>query len=219
LRHARRGKVCELQELRSRNGFRLYTLSALEAEQAKTIHGFVPTDEAKGIGMYETRVEGSIPVHRLRLAGTNPAYILVSNESELQKLRYDTNDAWDFTYEGVVGYVKRDKAPDMIALHRYSKENEWRVARASRADLLNAGFRDDGLLGWAPRRPAEVEPVTVRPAVGDPGWGPRVADDHRRPVRNRVECGWGDQRFDRPACSTVSRCWTGRWSSSSRTAE
>lgn len=144
------GNVCELQELRSRSGYRLYTLSAVEAEQAKTIHGFIPTDEAKGIGMYETRVEGSIPVHRLRLAGDKPAYILVSSESELQKLRYDTSDPWDFKYEGVVGWVKRNKAPGTIALHRYSKQNEWRVARASRADLLNAGFKDDGLLGWAP---------------------------------------------------------------------
>lgn len=143
--------VRQLHELRSpKRGYRLYTLSDIEAKQAEVIHGFIPTDEAKGIGMFNKQVEGSIAVHRLRMAGDLPRYILVSNEDELKKLRYDTTDPWEFKYEGIVGWVLRKEARDTIRLHRYSKENEWRVARPGRADLLEAGFKDDGLLGFAP---------------------------------------------------------------------
>ena len=143
--------VRQLHELRSsKRGYRLYTLSDIEAKQAEVVHGFIPTDEAKGIGMFNKQVEGSIAVHRLRLAGELPRYILVSNADELQKLRSDTTDPWEFKYEGIVGFVLREEAQDTIRLHRYSKENEWRVARAGRDDLLRAGFEDDGLLGFAP---------------------------------------------------------------------
>jgi hypothetical protein len=143
--------VRQLHELRSaKSGYRFYTLSDIEAKQAELVHGFIPTDEAKGIGMFNKAVDGSQPVHRLRLAGELPRYILVSNEDELKKLRYDTSDPWEFKYEGVVGQVLRKEAPGTVPLHRYSKTNEWRVARAERADLLAAGFKDDGLIGYAP---------------------------------------------------------------------
>jgi hypothetical protein len=49
----------------------------------------------------------------------------------------------------VVGRVLCEEAPGTVSLHRFSKENEWRVARAGRADLLAAGFKDDGQLGYA----------------------------------------------------------------------
>jgi hypothetical protein len=141
----------QLHELRSpKRGLRLYTLSDIEAKQAEVLHGFISTDESKGIGMYNKAVDESLPVHRLRMVGELPRYILVSDEDELEKLRYDTTDPWEFTYEGVVGWVLREETPGTIPLHRYSRKNEWRAARAARADLLEAGFTDDGLLGFAP---------------------------------------------------------------------
>jgi hypothetical protein len=141
----------QLHELRSpKRGLRLYTLSDIEAKQAEVLHGFIRTDEAKGIGMFNKAVDNGLPVHRLRMVGELPRYILVSNEDELEKLRYDTTDQWEFTDEGVVGWVLREEAPGTIPLHRYSKKNEWRAARPARADLLGAGFKDDGLLGFAP---------------------------------------------------------------------
>jgi hypothetical protein len=138
--------VRPIHELRTKQGFMFYTLSDLEAERAKLLHGFEPTGEAKGLGLYNKPVEGSVPVHRLRLVAKHSSY----NEDELKKLRDDTTDAWNFQYEGVVGHILTKKAPGTVEVHRFSKDNNWRFARAGRADLLAAGYGDDGQLGFAP---------------------------------------------------------------------
>ncbi|MEJ3657989.1 hypothetical protein WEH80_33995 [Actinomycetes bacterium KLBMP 9759] len=144
-------KVRKLHELRSpKHGFRLYTLSDIEATQAQVVHGFIATTETKGIGMYSKEVEGSIAVHRLRMVGDLPRYILVSDEAELERLKNDRDDPWEFRYEGIVGWVLEQGAPGTTALHRYSKDGEWRVARPGRTDLLRAGYEDEGPLGYAP---------------------------------------------------------------------
>jgi hypothetical protein len=62
--------VRDLQELRTPRGKAFYTLSTVEAERAKLVHGFTPSGEANGLGLglYNKRVEGSVAVHRLRLS-------------------------------------------------------------------------------------------------------------------------------------------------------
>ncbi len=142
--------VRALHELRTPQGFMFYTLSTIEAQRAELVHGFKPTGEAKGLGLYNKPIEGTRPVHRLRLVAQHSSYILVVDEKELKKLREDKTDAWDFVYEGVVGHVLRERAPGTVELHRFSKDNNWRAARADRADLPAAGYHDDGPLGFAP---------------------------------------------------------------------
>jgi hypothetical protein len=142
--------VRDLHELRTSRGYHFYTLSDSEAERAERVHRFTPTAEAEGLGLYLKKVEGSVPVHRLRLLGERPSYIVVTNGDELEKLRNDTDDPWEFHYEGVIGYLMPKQTPGTVAVNRFGKDHDWRLARASRADLPAAGYHDDGLLGFAP---------------------------------------------------------------------
>jgi hypothetical protein len=140
----------DLIEMRTPKGKMFYTINSDEAENAEAKHGFTYSNEAKGLGLYDKAIPGTVAVHRLALVDQG-AYILVSNERELKKLREDTTDKWNFKYEGVVGYILTAPAEGTVALHRYSKDGGgWRAARALRADLLAAGYKDDGLLGFAP---------------------------------------------------------------------
>jgi hypothetical protein len=139
-----------LLELRTGGGTRFYTLSAAEAARAVTAHKFTPTTETAGLFLYNQKVPGTVAVHRLRLAGPKPAYVLVTNEGELTDLRDNTDDAWDLRYEGVVGWIHSNPTPGTVDLHRFSKDGDWRVARADRKDLPAHGYHDDGRLGFAP---------------------------------------------------------------------
>jgi hypothetical protein len=142
----------DLLELRTPQNKMFYTLSSQEAERAVTEHGFRRSSEARGLGLYEKAVPGSVEVHRLRDARRPGSYILVTNKKELKELRENTNDAWDFRYEGVVGHILTQPAAGTVALNRFSKDGDWRAARSTRADLVAAGYRNDGLLGYAPTR-------------------------------------------------------------------
>jgi hypothetical protein len=142
--------VRPLHEMRTPQNYMFYTLSDNEAEQAEERHGFTPSNEAKGLGLYNKRVDGTTPVYRLRTVKEPRSFILVTNEKELKKLLEDTTDAWEFSLDGVIGYIATKPTPGTVAVHRYAKKNDWRLARASRADLLVAGYNDDGLLGYAP---------------------------------------------------------------------
>jgi hypothetical protein len=131
---------------------RLYTLNPAEAEKAVAEHGFKRTDESDGITMFNRKLEGTVPVHRLRLREGHHAYLLASNRNEISRLS-DPDDAdRQFDDEGVVGYVyQRPRPGDTMTLVRYSNnKGDWRVARANRADLLAAGFKVDGPLGHVP---------------------------------------------------------------------
>jgi hypothetical protein len=142
--------VRPLHELRSPKNFMFYTLSDDEAEQAEERYGFTPSTEAKGLGLYDERVDGTTPVYRLRTVKDPKSFILVTNQKELKKLLEDTTDPWEFTLDGVIGHIATKPAPGTVAVHRYAKKNDWRLARAARTDLLVAGYNDDGLLGYAP---------------------------------------------------------------------
>src|SRR5687767_11010713 len=74
--------VRPLHEMRTPQNFMFYTLSDNEAERAEEIHGFTPTGEAKGLGLFNKRVEGTTAVYRLRTVKEPRSYILVTNENE-----------------------------------------------------------------------------------------------------------------------------------------
>lgn len=142
----------DLLELRTPQNKMFYTLSAQEAERAVTEHGFRRSSEARGLALYEKAVPGSVEVHRLRDAKRAGSYILVTNKKELKDLRENTTDPWDFKYEGVVGHILTQPAAGTVALNRFSKDGDWRAARSTRADLVAAGYKNDGLLGYAPTK-------------------------------------------------------------------
>jgi hypothetical protein len=128
---------------------RFYTLNQDEAEEAVREHGFKRTDESDGITMFNSELEGTAPVHRLRLRDGHHAYLLASNPDEISRLRDPDDSNRQFDDEGTVGYVyRRSQVGETMALVRYSNDKgDWRVARANRADLLAAGFKADGPLG------------------------------------------------------------------------
>jgi hypothetical protein len=134
-----------LHELRTADDRgRFYTINAEEAERAVRHNGFTPTNEAAGIHLYASRLDEMTALHRLRLVDRHLSYLVTTaGSSERQDPR--------FKDEGVIGYVYVSEQPGTMALHRYNRNGEWRLARAARVDLLIAGFRDDGVIGWVPR--------------------------------------------------------------------
>ncbi|OLT09353.1 hypothetical protein BJF78_30825 [Pseudonocardia sp. CNS-139] len=124
---------------------RFYTVDPAEAATAQREHGFVPTDEAAGITLLDRPVEGAVAVHRLRLREGHQAYLLSTDPREIERVRGQFDD------EGVVGYVYARPGDGRMELTRYSRDGDWRVARADRADLPRAGFHVDGPLGYVPR--------------------------------------------------------------------
>ncbi|MGI5126084.1 hypothetical protein ACQEVB_04640 [Pseudonocardia sp. CA-107938] len=139
-----------LREFRtSDNSGTFYTLNAAEADRAGSQFGFRPTDEARGITLYAAAAPGRVEAHRLRLKTGKVSYLVSTSPTEIRSLT--TGDKAAFVDEGVLGYVDARAGAGQMVLHRYSKNSEWRVARADRADLLKAGFADDGPLGAVPR--------------------------------------------------------------------
>jgi hypothetical protein len=184
--------VRPLHEMRTPQNSMFYTMSDNEAKQAEEIHGFTPSGEAKGLGLFNKRVEGTTAVYRLRTVKEPRSFILVTNEKELKKLLEDTTDAWEFTLDGVIGHIATKPSPGTVAVHRFSKKNDWRLARATRVDLLVAGYDDDGLLGYAPTTRhihTCVPVVTSRGSAGEmrcariPGHRAGSSFRRRRPLR------------------------------------
>jgi len=121
-----------------------YTLDQDEAERAQRDHGFKPKSDSAGITMFDEQVDGSIPVYRLRQKDAFQSYLLSVNQDEIDGL----GDR--FVNEGVIGYVLAEQQAGTQPLERYSNNSDWRVARKGRVDLLVAGFKDDGPLGYVP---------------------------------------------------------------------
>jgi hypothetical protein len=139
-----------LREFRtSDNRGTFYTLNADEAQRAQSDFGFRPTDEARGITLYTSGGAGRAEAHRLRLKNGPVSYLVSTGPAEIRTLSTGPNAA--FVDEGVLGYVGAGAGAGQMVLHRYSKNSEWRVARAARTDLLAAGFHDDGPLGAVPQ--------------------------------------------------------------------
>lgn len=131
---------------------RFYTLNAAEAATAERVNGFTRTDESDGISMFNREVDGTIPVHRLRLRSGHQAYLLATSPTEIKRLSDPRNPDRQFDDEGVLGYVyQRAQGDETLKLVRYTKKGDWRVSVENRADLIDAGFRVDGPLGHAPK--------------------------------------------------------------------
>lgn len=122
-----------------------YTLDPAEAGRAERKYGFKPKDDAKGIRMFDEQVEGTVPVHRLRKKSGHQSYLLSVSKEEIKKLEGKFED------EGVMGYVWNGPRDGAMPLVRYSKNSDWRVSRANRADLVAAGYGVDGVMGYVPQ--------------------------------------------------------------------
>lgn len=62
--------------------------------------------------------------------------------------------AQGWVYEGISGYVHTQPAEGRTRLFRFTNGREWRLAPESeRQALLNAGFTEDGPLGWVFDKP------------------------------------------------------------------
>ncbi|WP_345606940.1 hypothetical protein [Pseudonocardia adelaidensis] len=134
--------LLELATADSKGSF--YTLDPAEADRAQREHGFTPKYDSTGITMFDEQVDGSIPVYRLRQKDAFQTYLLSVSEDEIDGL----GDR--FVNEGVVGYVWSGERDGAMALVRYSKDSDWRVAREGRLDLKLAGFTADGVMGYVP---------------------------------------------------------------------
>lgn len=121
-----------------------YTLDPAEADRAQREHGFSPKYDSTGITMFDEEVDGSIPVYRLRQKDGFQTYLLSVSKDEIKSL----GDR--FENEGVVGYVWSGPRDDAMAIVRYSKDSDWRVARDGRLDLGLAGYKKDGVMGYVP---------------------------------------------------------------------
>lgn len=120
-----------------------YTLDPAEADRAQREHGFSPKYDSTGITMFDEEVDGSIPVYRLRQKDGFQTYLLSVSKDEIKSL----GDR--FENEGVV-YVWSGPRDDAMAIVRYSKDSDWRVARDGRLDLGLAGYKKDGVMGYVP---------------------------------------------------------------------
>jgi hypothetical protein len=126
-------------------GHRFYTLGTAEADTAQRKHGFTPKYDSTGITMFDTKLDGTIPVYRLRQRSGHQSYLLSVSKDEMANL----GDR--FEKEGVIGYVYADARAGTMSLVRYSKNSDWRVAREGRLDLISAGYGVDGVMGHVPK--------------------------------------------------------------------
>jgi hypothetical protein len=125
-----------------------YTLDNVEYKKATTPanqggSGFKAKQDSAtaGITMFKDQVPGSVPIYRLRLKNGHQSYLLSKDPAkEVHPERFDN--------EGPVGYLYEKQRPGTVALERYSKNEDWRVAREGRNDLTRAGYGQDGVLGY-----------------------------------------------------------------------
>jgi hypothetical protein len=130
---------------------RFYTLNSAEAATAERVNGFTRTDESRGISMFDRNIKGTVAVHRLRLRSGHQAYLLATSRDEIKKLSDPSDSKRQFDDEGVLGYVYQKAQGDgTFKLVRYTKNGDWRASVENRADLIDAGFRVDGPLGYVP---------------------------------------------------------------------
>jgi hypothetical protein len=122
-----------------------YTLNPAEGERAQREHGFTPKSDSAGITMFDKKLDGTIPVYRLRQKDGFQTYLLSIRTEEMDRLKDS------FENEGVVGYIYADARDGFMPLARYSKNSDWRVARQGRIDLILAGYGYDGVMGYVPR--------------------------------------------------------------------
>jgi hypothetical protein len=125
-----------------------YTLNPAEYKKATTPanqggSGFKAKNDATAadITMFKDQVPGSVPIYRLRLKNGHQSYLLSKDPAkEVRPERFDN--------EGPVGYLYEKQRPGTVALERFSKNEDWRVAREGRNDLTRAGYGQDGVLGY-----------------------------------------------------------------------
>lgn len=141
----------ELIEMRTaRSAGTFYTVSRSEAENAENRNGFTPTGEADGLNLLTEQVPDSKPLNRLRARGNDASYLVSSSPAEQRKLADPGNADRRFDNEGVLGFVYTSEKPGTVKLARYSRNGDWRLARETRSDLINAGYTVDGTVGWVP---------------------------------------------------------------------
>jgi Putative metal-binding motif len=150
-----------LLELVSADGTgRLYTLSRGEAANAVSNHGLQLQPPSVGY-LRALPFADALELYRLKERGG--PWLVTASPSERDSLV----SSGRFIYEGVIGYSFRAPQPGTAELWRYSKAGEWRVAfDSSGPQLVRAGYRVDGSLGYA-----EVAPPGPAPAVDRDGDG------------------------------------------------
>jgi len=141
-----------LHEFRTaENDGTFYTIDPNEAERVARPasaggYDFRPTHEATGISLYPEQHEGMIALHRLRLIEEPGTYMVArADSSEMRDGRF-----MDDGHGDAMAFAYIEEQPGTMTLHRYSRDNDWRLARANSADLLDAGYDDDGVVGWVP---------------------------------------------------------------------
>ena len=131
---------------------RLYTLSRNEAATAVSQHGM--RLQPGSVGYIRARpFPDSLELYRLD-ARDGP-WIVTASPSERDSLV----SSGRFVYQGVLGYAHRAPQPGTAQLWRYANAGEWRVAFDSSApELVRAGYRVDGPLGYADVAPPGSAP-------------------------------------------------------------
>jgi hypothetical protein len=135
---------------------RLYTLSQDEAAAAVSRHRM--RLQPARVGHLRARpFAGSLELYRLK-EKTGP-WLVTASPSERDSLV----SSGRFVLEGILGYSHGAPQPGAAQLWRYSKAGEWRVAfDAAGPELVRAGYRVDGSLGYA-----DVSPPAPPPGATD----------------------------------------------------
>lgn len=140
-----------LIELRTAdNSGTFYTISDGEAGIAVSRHGFRRTDEASGLRLHPEPGAGTVALHRLRQRVGHQTYLVSADPAEIGRLSAPNDPNRRFDDEGILAHAYGNQRPGTMALHRFSRNGDWRLARAGRADLIAAGYHDDGPVGWIP---------------------------------------------------------------------
>lgn len=137
---ATRVKVYEFVT-KSKQGY-FYTTNRKEADRAKKIYKFTPTN--RNLGYVSTkRFKGALTMYRLRYKHRS-AYLVTLSVKERNKLVASKR----FVYEGVLGYTAPTKGAGKFQLVRVSK-NSWRAVTAAHAKVLvRQGWKLNGPLGY-----------------------------------------------------------------------
>jgi hypothetical protein len=137
----------------------LYTTSESEAAKAAAAPYLFQRQPQPAATIWSDGFTNSRPLYRCRFQG-HPSYLVTALPSECARP--------DMTLEGVLGSIATQPGPGLAPLHRFSIPGRgvWRVAFQP-----PAGYKDEGLLGWA-----------IPPSASSPAPAPQPAPPAAKPT-------------------------------------
>lgn len=184
---------------------RLYTLNVNEARAAVANNG-MKLQAGRLAYLRRQAFDGSTPLYRLKPKADSSAWLFTAGVGERDSLV-----AQGWVYEGIAGYLAKASGPGLVQLLRFSNFFEWRLAPASRKqELLDAGYRLDGPIGYAPAEYARVGAVYF--GMFHTGGHERIIQ-RTKEVYGRDNDWWGGVRDFRSGTHWASDNWPGTdWS-------